>query len=484
MVLPGGDTALQNVDFERELGAFMASLRRMESGNNYNARGPITGHGHAHGAYQFLDKTWRPQGWSRDPNLAAKPYIGSDGKAYYSAADAPPHIQDERARDLMIRYYEGPAQGDWGAVAVAWHAGPDDIPAYFDGTLNKGDVNMSTVNYANAIVGAMPQMKGGDIKKYDYSAIDATDQEIAEGQAILDDWKTGFYGSMTDYESIDGADTEVQDAWQLAKDMLDDYGLSELFPEIESYLLKGLSAEAAIGRIRDHQVFKDRFKGLQGRLDNGYNAISPYQYLQQEKEIKNLMAEAGFPVGFYDDPDDLADFIANDVRPEEIASRIKLAQRAVMDADPLVKQELQERFGIGLDTEADLVAYFLDPERTVPLLEMGSQVSAAELGAATQRAMGTGLTLSTEHAQELARTGYTPREIKERLKGRGGMTQKMLGQTRGISATEVAAAEFGLDSEAVANIRRLRQERQLRGARRSGAMMTEAGVGGFGTANT
>ena len=60
---------------------------------------------------------------------------------------------------------------------------------------------------------------------------------------------------------------------------------------------------------------------------------------------------------------------------------------------------------------------------------------------------------------------HVGREIKERLKGRGGMTQQMIGESRGISATEVAAAEFGLDSEAVANIRRLRQRRQLRGAR-------------------
>lgn len=443
MVLPGGDTALQDAQFQGELVAFMASLRDMESGGNYQIFGQPTKYGRASGAYQFLDSTWGGYG------------------GYTRAADAPPEVQDQRARELMTEYYNGVAKGDWRAVAVAWHAGPGRVEEYFAGTLDAADVNMKTTHYANTIVNAMERNAGVNLSQgYTYGA-------------------TGESTSM-----IDDADADVQDAWQLAKDKLEEYGLSELFPEIESYLLKGLSAEAAIGRIRDHEVFKNRFAGLQGRLDNGYNAISPYQYLQQENEIKNLMAEAGFPAGFYDEPDDLADFIANDVRPEEVASRIKLAQRAAMDADPLVKEELMERFGIGLDTEADLVAYFLDPQRAVPYLELKSQVGTAELGAATQRAMGLGRTLSTEHAEELARTGYTGREIKERLKGRGGMTQQMIGESRGISATEVAAAEFGLDSEAVANIRRLRQERQLRGARRSGAMMTEAGVGGFGTANT
>ena len=285
-------------------------------------------------------------------------------------------------------------------------------------------------------------------------------------------------------DSIDEAGAAVQNAWEIAKQMLEDYGLSSLFPQIESFLLKGLSAEAAIGRIRDTQEFKDRFPGLQGRVDNGYNAISPDTYLTYENNLRNLMVEAGLPPGFYDEPEDLAQFIANDVRPDEVGDRIKLAQRAVMDADPLVKAELQERFGIGLDTDADLVSYFLDPERAVPLLEMKSQVGVAELGAATQRAMGTGRTLQTQTAEELVRRGYSARELGERLKGRGGMTQKMLGQEQGVSTSEVAAAEFGLDSEAVANVRRLREERQRRGTRMSGSMITQSGVSGLGTANT
>lgn len=443
MVIPGGDTALQNAQFEGELNAFMASLRNMESGGNYQIFGPQTKYGRASGAYQFLDSTWG----------------GYEG--YQRAADAPPQIQDKRARELMTEYYNGVARNDWRAVAVAWHAGPGRVKEYFAGTLDTADVNMKTTNYANTIVNAMESNAGVPLSEgYTYGA-------------------TGESG-----ESFDDASAEVQDAWQLAERMLDDYGLSELFPEIQQYLWKGLSAEAAIGRIRDHPLFKKRFAGMQARVDNGYNAISPASYLRQETAIQQLMAEAGFAPGFYDEPEDLADFIANDVRPEEVRDRIVLAQRAVMDADPLVKAELQERFGIGLDTEADLVAYFLDPQRAVPILELKSQVGVAELGAATQRAMGTGLTLQTQTAQELVRRGYSEREIGERLKGLGGFTQQMVGESRGISATEVAASEFGLDSEAVANVRRLRQQRQQRGVRQSGAFMTQAGVSGLGAANT
>jgi len=442
-MIPGGDSALQQAaQFDQQLRAFMGSLKQMESGGNYQIFGPQTKYGRASGAYQFIDSTWGGYG------------------GYTRAADAPPAVQDQRARELITQYFTGPARGDWGAVAVAWHAGPGKIPEYFDGTLNSRDVNMSTRNYVNKVVGGM----------HNYPGIDASVVPLP-----MDMSGTG---------SVDDANADVQDAWELARRMLDDYGLSELFPEIEGYLLKGLSAETAVGRIRDTTAFKDRFPGLQGRVDNNYNAISPYDYLRYEDNIKNLMAEAGFPPGFYDEPEDLADFISNDVTPEEISDRIGLAQRAVMDADPLVKEELQERFGIGLDTEADLVAYFLDPERAVPLLELGQQVKVSELSAATQRAMGIGQTLSAPVGEELARRGYSTREIGERLKGRGGMTQQMLGERKKIKASEVAAAEFGLDSEAVANIRRLRQNRQMMGARVGGAMMTQGGVTGFGSANT
>lgn len=432
MVTLGGDALENAAAYQQELYAFMASLKNFESGGDYQIFGPETKYGRASGAYQFIDDTW------------------GGYKGYKRAADAPKAVQDERAMQLINQYYNGVARQNWGAVAVAWHAGPGKVDDYFAGTLSTSDVNMSTMNYVNGVLAGMGQ------EGYDFS------------NRLL----------------MDQASAEVQDAWQVAKQMLDDYGLSELFPEIESYLLKGLSPEAAIARVKDTDIYKKRFAGMQARLDNGYNAISPAQYLSQETAIKQLMAEAGFAPGFYDEPEDLAEFIANDVRPEEVRDRIKLAQRAVMDADPLIKAELQERFGIGLDTEADLVSYFLDPERAVPILEMKSQVGVAELGAATQRAMGTGRTLQTETAQELVRRGYSQREIGERLKGRGGMTQRMLGEGRGISATEVAAAEFGLDSEAVANVRRLRQERQQRGSRTSGAMITQAGVTGLGAVNT
>ena len=66
-----------------DVGAALATIRQLESGNNYTARAAKAS---ASGAYQFLDSTWRT--WS-----AAAGYPG----LYPSAYLAPPHIQDAAA---------------------------------------------------------------------------------------------------------------------------------------------------------------------------------------------------------------------------------------------------------------------------------------------------------------------------------------------------------------------------------------------------
>lgn len=82
---------------------FMRALRQVESSHNYQAEGVMTDWGTATGAYQFLDSTW---GYYR---------------GYARAKDAPPEIQDERARQLMQEYYN--KFGDWDSVAAAWYSG-------------------------------------------------------------------------------------------------------------------------------------------------------------------------------------------------------------------------------------------------------------------------------------------------------------------------------------------------------------------------
>lgn len=83
---------------------FMRALRDVESSGDYGAIGAPTPWGTAKGAYQFLDSTW------------------GHYEGYATAADAPPEVQDRRARELMQEYYN--KFGSWDDVAAAWFSGP------------------------------------------------------------------------------------------------------------------------------------------------------------------------------------------------------------------------------------------------------------------------------------------------------------------------------------------------------------------------
>lgn len=87
------------------LDAFRFALRAQESDGDYKAIGVPTPWGTAKGAYQYLDGTWG--------------YY----KGYATADQAPPEIQDEKARMDMQELYD--MFGSWDLVAAAWFAGPN-----------------------------------------------------------------------------------------------------------------------------------------------------------------------------------------------------------------------------------------------------------------------------------------------------------------------------------------------------------------------
>lgn len=89
---------------DTDLDRFMAALRSVESSGDYKAVGVPTPWGTAKGAYQYLDGTWDNYG------------------GYASADQAPPEIQDQKAREDMQRYYD--EYGSWDSVAAAWYSGP------------------------------------------------------------------------------------------------------------------------------------------------------------------------------------------------------------------------------------------------------------------------------------------------------------------------------------------------------------------------
>ena len=184
------------------------------------------------------------------------------------------------------------------------------------------------------------------------------------------------------------------------------------------------------------------------------------------------MMAAGIPEGFYDSPDDLAAFIGNDISQAEMTQRVSMAAAAVQSIDPNLKTQLQDLYGIGVENDGELTAYFLDPERGVNVIEQRLQLEAAGLSSAAMGTLGGGFERQT--AERLADLGVQRREITERLQGQAAVTQQLLGEEEAVTTSELAAAEFGLDSEATAEVARLRAQRQQRGRRQMGTLVTGA----------
>lgn len=86
-----------------DLETVLYAIRAQESRGNYRAVGVQTKYGTAKGAYQFLDRTWGE-------------YAG-----YKTADQAPPEIQDQRARELMQGYFD--KYKSWSAVIASWYGG-------------------------------------------------------------------------------------------------------------------------------------------------------------------------------------------------------------------------------------------------------------------------------------------------------------------------------------------------------------------------
>lgn len=274
---------------------------------------------------------------------------------------------------------------------------------------------------------------------------------------------------------------DERDALQIIQEALAQYGLAELAPEAVRYLIEGVSADGIMIQLRETETFKERFKGLDIRNSKpGMIQISPAEYIKIERRYRDIMATAGLPQGFYDSPDDFAEFIGNDVSPEELGQRVSMAASAVSNINPLLKDQLNEMYGIGVENDGELIAYFLDPERGVSVIEQRLRMESAGLSATAIQATGQGIAAPV--ARQLAgEQQVQQREVAQRLAPMAGLTQATLSD-RGVTTTELAASTFGLDSEATANIRRLRQRRQASAERRSGGLMTGMGATGLGSA--
>lgn len=250
-----------------------------------------------------------------------------------------------------------------------------------------------------------------------------------------------------------------EDARVTMANVLSTYGLGDLSDFVYTEIIAKETVninnpDAIIFAIREQPAYQKRFAGNAARLKKGLPELDPASYIGLENQFRQTLQSNGLPANFYDQPDDFQALIEGDVSPSELNERVQQGYRAVADADPAVKEQMKNLYGIG---EGELAAYFLDPQRTAPLLTR--QAQAANI-AARGLEQG-GIQLSGQFAEDLARRGITEQQARAgfaEVGALGELRQTFAGETA-LSGEQLAGAAFGID---VAAQQELERRKKLR----------------------
>ena len=265
----------------------------------------------------------------------------------------------------------------------------------------------------------------------------------------------------------------------LLRDMFgdDSKAVSVLTTQLNNLMVKGASELEIVQEIRGSDQYATRFPGMAARAKAGMPAITEREYIDLERNYRNLMRTSGIEERFYEDPARFGELIAGDVSAAELQSRVALAEEAAGSADPEVVRQLEEFYGID---RTKIVEYYLDPDEAVNLFQEERRLAAAGLSAASIGTTGQAFTQTV--AERLEQENVQRREVQQRLGQRVGLTERLLGEEEALTASEIAEAEFGLDAQAITQMRRRREERTAAFGGSGGVLSTRGGITGLGAA--
>jgi hypothetical protein len=278
------------------------------------------------------------------------------------------------------------------------------------------------------------------------------DREAANARAKND---LAFAQKQADLQTKQRKD----DARSTMAAVLNTYGLGDLADFVYTEIIAKETVninnpDAVIFAIREQPAYQKRFAGNAARLKKGLSELDPASYIGLENQFRQTLQSNGLPANFYDQSDDFQALIEGDVSPSELQTRIEQGYRAVADADPMVKEQMKTLYGVG---EGELAAYFLDPQRTAPLLTR--QAQAANI-AARGLEQG-GIQLSGSFAENLASRGISDQQARAgfgEVGALGELKQTFAGETA-LSSEQLAGAAFGIDVVAQQELERKRRLR-------------------------
>jgi hypothetical protein len=236
------------------------------------------------------------------------------------------------------------------------------------------------------------------------------------------------------------------------------------------------------------QVILDkRFAGNKARIANNMQPLTPSEYINAENNYIDTLRNNGLPLGFYDQPEDLAKFIGGDVSNVELGQRIQRGYVAAQQAPASVREQLTTLYGIN---EAELAAYFLDPTKATDVVlankknasVFAQQIGSAEIAAQARQQAGMGLT--RQQAESLRAQGVTEETAQQGFTQIGqqqGLFQPQMAGEQAITPEEQISGVLGLNAEAAQRIATRRRRRQAEFETGGGFAASQTGLAGLRT---
>lgn len=163
-------------------------------------------------------------------------------------------------------------------------------------------------------------------------------------------------------------------------------GMEAFINGMDKYIRAGYSGDDVMVMLKNDAEYKDawnkRFAGNAERVKNGLSELLPATYIAMEQGYKQAMLKHQMPQTLFDDPNDFAALIANDVSAVEVNDRLQKASDYInYSGNAEVKKQLRELYGM---TDAEMAAYVLDPKKTMTYLDSESRrnLNRANVGGA------------------------------------------------------------------------------------------------------
>lgn len=173
------------------------------------------------------------------------------------------------------------------------------------------------------------------------------------------------------------SNVDQSNAYEVIMAELRRYGLESLGPDVLRWVQEGYTSERIMIELPKTAAYQKRFSANAERLKAGLPVLSPAEYLAVENSYREIMSTAGLPIGFYDEPSDFTSWIAQNVSPYEIQTRVRVASEMVSSLD----QNALDAFG-AFYSQGDMVAYALDRDRATAVLDR--QWRAAQIAGASR----------------------------------------------------------------------------------------------------